>query len=345
MFDGAKRLAKEKTGLTIIVSLLIGALAFDLLTRVIVFRHFSINFDWKWDFWSSAEAIGTISASVIALFGLNLKQIKAERWAAAKAVTFWISDEFFVSDDGSHYERKVLIHLQNQSDEPVYRIALNVTPDQGKSFIGSLSAPNPIPVLAPRTEQTYDISVPLTAYEDSWIFEVSGEFRDANNIKWERSADGSLFDVSSRESGWKKINYSQKVADTSKKEKHDGSNPRVVAEAFLALLREDPEGEQMQNLLAPEAAGWRDINWSLVQSEYRNLYMFSNVRYPAPRIARVYLTNDDSKFGQDVSGTGMQIEAKGVLTLTLANKGAWKVFGIGETVLPSEILFPPGTLS
>lgn len=80
----------------IIVCLIaIGILAVVTLacTGVVSVKHCSFSIDWKWDFWNCLESVGTIVATFIALFGFNLKEIREKRWAAAKVVSSWISEE------------------------------------------------------------------------------------------------------------------------------------------------------------------------------------------------------------------------------------------------------------
>lgn len=55
-------------------------------TGVVSVKHCSFSIDWKWDFWNCLEAVGTIGATFVALFGFSLKEIREKRWAVAKVV-------------------------------------------------------------------------------------------------------------------------------------------------------------------------------------------------------------------------------------------------------------------
>lgn len=125
----------------------IGVFAILMCTGIISVKHLLISFNWQWDFWTCLEAIGTIGATTVALFGLNLKETREKRWAVAKMVSSWISEDSKPNADGTAYVRKVIIHVNNESDEPVYDVEVNTTLDNGKHWLGPLSAPDIIRVL------------------------------------------------------------------------------------------------------------------------------------------------------------------------------------------------------
>ena len=53
-------------------------------------------------------------------------------------VSSWISEDSKPNADGTAYVRTATIHVNNESDEPVYDVTVNTTLDNGKSGLDRL---------------------------------------------------------------------------------------------------------------------------------------------------------------------------------------------------------------
>ncbi|PAU68606.1 hypothetical protein B1400_1405 [Bifidobacterium italicum] len=310
--------------------------------RVINIKITYIPVKWEWNFWTCAEAIGTIGATFVALFGLNLKESREKRRSVAKVVSSWISEKSKPNADGSSYVRTAVIHINNESDEPVYDIAVNTTLDGGEHWIGPLSAPDLIPVLPAHRELQFDITIPLLGHKHWSTPQVACTFADPNGRIWERNIDGTLKDCSKEKPRWVDLQDDEPLVKD-----YDFTlfNPMAVCLSFLDLLNRDPCGEDMKNLLSPQAVGWKDVDWESIRHDFGKCAPTSNVRFPAPQVAIILLTDDESLQGKKVEGWRQRIDAKAIVTLTFSHDQGWRIFGIGNRVLPEDILFPEGTLT
>nr|WP_278745976.1 hypothetical protein [Bifidobacterium catenulatum] len=320
----------------------IGIFAILMHAGIISVKHFPISLDWEWNFWTCLEAIGTIGATIVALFGLNLKEAREKRWAVAKMVSSWISEDSKPNADGTAYVRTATIHVNNESDEPVYDVTVNTTLDNGKHWLGPLSAPDLIPVLPAHRELQFDITIPMLGYRHMDTPQVACTFVDPNGRVWERNIDGKLRDCSKEKPHW----VDQQDDELPVKgEDFTPFNSMAVCLMFLNTLNKDPHGEAMRALISPQATGWEKVDWDELKRDYGNCVPTSNVRFPAPHVAVILLVADGSLQGKKAEGRGMTINAAAAVTLTFSQEQGWRVFGIGDRVLPEDILFPEGTLT
>lgn len=323
----------------IVVGVLLTAVL--MCTGIISVKHFLISLNWEWNFWTCLEAIGTIGATIVALFGLNLKEVREKQWAVAKVVSSWISEDSEPNADGTAYVRKAIIHVNNESAEPVYDVTVNTTLDNGKHWLGPLSAPDLIPVLPAHRELQFDITIPMLGYRHMEMPQVACTFVDPNGRVWERNIDGKLRDCSKEKPYW------VDQQDDELPVKGDDStpfNPMAVCLMFLNALNKDPHGEAMRALISPQATGWGKVDWDELKRDYGNCVPTSNTRFPAPHVAIILLVADKSLQGKKAEGRGMTINAAAAVTLTFSHEQGWRVFDIGDRVLPEDILFPEGTL-
>lgn len=257
-------------------------------------------------------------------------------------VSSWISEDSKPNADGTAYVRTATIHVNNESDEPVYDVTVNTTLDNGKHWLGPLSAPDLIPVLPAHRELQFDITIPMLGYRHIDTPQVLCTFVDPNGRVWERNIDGKLRDCSKEKPHWVDQQDDQlpvKEADCTP------FNPMYVCLMFLNALNKDPHGEIMRALISPHATGWEKVDWDELKRDYGNCVPTSNVRFPAPHVAVILLVADESIQSKKAEGRGMTINAAAAVTLTFSQEQGWRVFGIGGRVLPEDILFPEGTLT
>ena len=305
-------------------------------------KSFIIEWNADWDVWAVLTAIGTVGATSVAVW-LAFLGLKRDRDAVARVVAAWVTDDYKPRKDGSSYERVVRVHVANQSNEPVFDARLNVAIGRDQTPLGPLSVPTPISVIPPRREFIYDISVPLLAHANSWNPRVTLYFTDPKDRRWLRNADGKLIDVSKENADWsapEAIPDERQLGDMS-----TAMNPMMVAIAFLAGVREpETDGDNLQIVLAPEAPGWANVDWIELGRNLARYQPTSMVDYPAPRIARVKLSGDRDLEGRTVQGEGLELDDVIFMTLTFAPDRGWRVFGVGASVRPDEILFEGGSL-
>lgn len=270
-----------------------------------------------------------------------LKKPSKKRRAVAKVVSSWITEENKPNANGTAYIRTAIIHVNNESDEPVYNVEVNTTLDNGKHWLGPLSAPDLITVLPAHRELQFNITIPLLACRHVDTPQVVCTFTDPNGRVWERNIDGTLKDCSKEKPHW----VNQQDDELPIKEIDFTSlNPMAVCIMFLNLLKNDSTEETIKPLLSTQANDWENIDWDELKRNYGKCVPTSNVRYPASQVATILLVADESLQGKKVEGRGMMINPSAVLTLTFSQKDGWKIFNIGNRVLPEEIFFPEGTL-
>lgn len=295
--------------------------------------------------WDVLTAIGTLGATIIALW-LAMSSWLHGRTSGARLVSAWVTEDYEpTTAGGDHYRRSVVLHVANESDKPVFNAHVVVIVGACAIPLGPLSAPSPIAVLPPRRELTFDLSVAMLAHDDTWSPRASVTFGDRTGRRWVRDEVGSLKRTSGR-ARWVRPRDSAHERQIGSK---TPNNPMMVAVAFLAGLRDgdvaDPE--KFHNALAPEASGWRDADWESLRKQTIDFQPTSMVDYPAPYIARVKLSGNVSLQGKTIkSDDGVRLSGPTMfLTLTYAPDQGWRVFGIGDTVPPDQILFPEGTFS
>lgn len=118
----------------------------------------------------------------------------------------------------------------------------------------------------------------------------------------------------------------------------------AVCLVFLNALKSDSHGEAVKELISPYAAGQNNVDWDELKRKYGKCVPTSNVRFPAPQVATILLVADESLQGKKVEGVGLTINVSAVVTLTFSRKNGWRIFHIGDRVLPEEIPFPEGAL-
>ncbi|MFD1200616.1 hypothetical protein ACFSWE_06995 [Leucobacter albus] len=297
--------------------------------------------EWQttWDIWAILTAIGTIGATVTSLV-LAFRAWAQERKSAARLISAWITDDHVAKPDGSAYERKVQLHIANESNEPAFNAMASVHVGREHTPLGPLAAPSPISVIPPRREHVYDISVPLLAHSGAWLPKASLTFQDPSGKTWLRDVDGSLRNVSGKKQKWSKPRNEPDERQIGDQDSF--FNPLTTVLTFLAGLR-DPEtdNDNLKVLLAEQAPGWNDVDLAAVQADLEGFQPTSMVDYQAPRIARVKLSGDRSLEGRYVVGDGKHIELQKLkfVTLTLHPEKGWQIFGIGDAVPTDRIHF------
>lgn len=323
--------------------LLVAAVLFLLASVLLTVRAFveHVRFQISGTVWDALGAVGTVAASVIAIF-LAYRSLRQERDAISRLVSAWVSDEFVANPASSTYLRVVMLHISNESNEPVFDAQVSVVVGPDKLALGALSAPLPIAVLPARREWRFDISVPLLARTDAYDIRAELAFSDAKGRKWLRTAEGELREITHEGAGW-----TERVDPPSPDALGELTplNALGVAIAFLDALNEGDTvyEDEMRPLLASEADGWKVTDWAKFKQDYGELQATSAVSYPAPYIARVKLVGDRSLDDKIVSGYGAMIEARAIMTLTFVPGRGWRVFGVGQSVAPHAIQFPLGT--
>lgn len=293
-----------------------------------------------WDVWNVLTAVGTVGATLVAV-ALALRAWVGEKNSTARVVSAWVTDDYRPRDDGRSYQRTAVVHVANEGEQPVFDARVNVVLGRHRTPVGPLSVPMPISVIPPHREFTFDISTALLAHPNSWNPLATLYFTDPRGRRWLRDADGVLKDVSRSKSGWSK---SQDAGDVRQLGNPSLFNPMTIALAFLAGLRDaDTNPEDLAVTLAPEAAGWAEVDWAKTREQLDHYQPTSMVDYPAPRIARVKLSGDPSLEGRTVEGEGLELADSMFMTLTLHPDRGWRIFSIGDSVPPDAIDFG-GTL-
>ncbi|WP_146192328.1 hypothetical protein [Cellulomonas sp. WB94] len=291
--------------------------------------------------WDTLTAIGTLGATVIALW-LALSSWRRGRDSGTRLVSAWVTETYEPVVGASHYRRLATLHVANESDEPAFDAHVSVIVGVHAVPLGPLSAPAPIAVLPPRRELTFDLSTPLRAHDDTWNPRASVSFRDRFDRWWVRDENGLL-----RRGGagrWIETNDSQQMLQLGSESLE---NPLRVTMWFLAGLRAADRADlsNFDGFLAPEAPGWSDVNWEDLRRDTFDFQPTSMVAYPAPYIARVKLSGDVHLQGKTVSVDGLFATGGPwmFVTLTYRPERGWRVFGIGSTVQPDRILLADGT--
>jgi hypothetical protein len=294
-----------------------------------------------------------------------LEEQKLERYrGTAKLVSAWIERGFLPVPDGTTFIPYARAHIINESNDPVFDVQATVylqpdLPDAGHPIaLGPLSIPRAIPVLPPRRELEFDLTLPLLPYSkeesgarpDLPVIELL--FTDPDDVKWAREIDGRLV---AREKRMAELIPSddQERADRQIG-RLDSSNPLAVVFTFLHLIRDEnlTESDVMAaiwGILSLYATGWQGVTYQDLMGFRDELAEFSvatNVLYPVPQVAyvKLVLTGQPDQLMYSTGGEGLVYQAKFV-TLTFSGELGWRIFSYGGLgTEPDRIYFPPETL-
>ncbi len=323
---------------------------------------------WGATWWEAASALGTVGAVVVALLlaaGEGARARRAERALAkeraeqrsdaeerqAGMVSAWVEIQATPSEDGSHYERKATVHVANESDRPVYNANVCIGVQNALDRwtpVGPLAVPLPLPVLASRSRQTWDITIPLLACSMETGNVMGGPtaaiaFTDSSGERWTRDFDLAL----TRQS--KAGEAALFAIDPEYGEEQMGQienpfNPVTTVLLFLNALGRDggPDWDLISALLDPGAEGWNkmsDDEWVEAAKHWSQLGIAAHVHYPAPRIAYVKTLTDEAA-DQRRDGPGYVEVPMTLFTLRFVRGAGWQVFSIGAPTPAHMIEFP-----
>lgn len=305
-----------------------------------------------YEYWT---AVGTIGAVVVALgvalaqatvaIVLSVTRRRLARRKVASLVSAWVEHAYMPSPGGDYYRRTVSLHIANESDEPVFKVEVicGIATESGIIQVGPLSAPRVIPVLPPRREFVYDVTMGMLGFGEfahdafhGLVAEVG--FRDHEGKRWERGFGGILEVVENPRPAV--VTDAEDGLAVAQAGPVDGPyNPLSVVFAFAnAASDTQVDDERFRQVLAREASGWGESSAddiAAVRGMLRTTNVASHVWYPTPRIAYIRLL--DELPGEAVS------QRANVLTLVWRNGKGWTLFGVGP-YLPWVIPFAPGEL-
>jgi hypothetical protein len=316
------------------------------LTSVLLVVGLGLTLNGTGSVWDALAGVGTVAATFVAVwlayraYRESRRASVLARGAIARLVSAWVTEDFVPVGEFS-YQRLVVVHVANESNEPVFDAHVSVVVGQNPFPLGPLSAPASIAVLPQRRERSFDISMPMRAHDDTWNPRVELSFTDANGTRWLRDAEGALTEMTGVDSRWEDAPHDERQLGSNSLE-----NPMFVARGFMAALTDADSIDTPSLLLtlAPEATGWAKTNWAETREKFEKLHFTSMVDYPAPYVARVKLSSDASLVGKSVVGERMSLDVE-FLTLTFAPGRGWRVWGHGQSVVPDRIMFPPGTFT
>jgi hypothetical protein len=309
-------------------------LAVSVYLFLFTFGHW-LSWDVSGSIWDVLAAVGTVGATIVAL-GIALRAFGKERGAVARLVSAWVDDKYVPRKDVSAYTRTAIVHIGNESDEPVFNAQASILAGEPPVRLGPLSLPDVIAVVPQRRSLSFDISVPLRALDNSWNPRVELYFSDANGRRWLRDSNGNLEDVTDAGPG------ALSAHDFVEAElgAQNLENPLLVAFMFIGGLTEEPfDASRLAPILADEA-DWESVDWESVRAELASYTATSFAQYPAPRIALVKLLPANGNEGKRVMGEGVLVEGVRHLTLTSSSTTGWRVWGVGAKVRPDDILLP-----
>ncbi|MDZ5077851.1 hypothetical protein [Nesterenkonia sp. HG001] len=323
---------------------------------------------WGADWWEAAQAVGTVGATAVAVVlalaaGIQARRTekqrvkdqesnaKAEKRSSATLVSAWIETELHPSSDGTHYVRKALIHVANESNAPVFDVHVVVGVSRPLIQVGPLAVPVPIPTLPPARHRSWDISLGIAAYGGGLQLPSEPiarlEFSDADGHRWVRDFDGAL-QLKSVED---EASAPEEKGDPRQVEASNGLNPVWTVVQFVSLItREDPPVKlsELAPLLAENASGWNELDDASVQSwgdELGDFGVGAYVSYPAPQVAYVRLLHEGDRANNVGAGGSAEVRVQYVTLVFYPGEG-WRVFSLGGGVThPDRIEFPPGSIS
>ncbi|WP_146081904.1 hypothetical protein [Pseudoclavibacter sp. Z016] len=327
------------------------------------------------DWWDALSAVGTVSAVAVALLLSLLERHRARRaeraldamretqaerleQSTAAMVSAWIEIKPTPARDGRSYDRVAIAHVQNQSDRPVFNlnacVALKNAADRWTP-LGSMSIPMPIPTLAARSSQTWDLTGPLRAWSYS-LNDLAGHptigfsFTDLNGIRWTRDFDSKL-DRQGSAGDAALYMIDDDHAQEQLGDLGDPLNPFAILITFRAALSRAPEegGPDLSTArlaLDPAAGGWKAIHDTQLlelATSLSGLGVAAHVHYPAPRIAYIKMLSDEATHLKVTSPGYVEVPMT-IVTLRFASEVGWRIFSIGPLTPVDRIEFPEGDL-
>jgi hypothetical protein len=308
----------------------------------------------------TATAIGTLLAVAVAL-GIALaggvsairtrrRTERLQKIATASLVSGWVEDTYVPTLDGRAYVRRAIVHLANESNEPVFNVYVSIGVGWHPRSIGPLSVPASIPVLPPRRSFSWDISVPLRAHENTYSPRAETSFMDSSGCRWVRGLDGSLREVTDEPAQLVSADSEVDRANAEVQQgRMDAYNPMAAAISFVNILSYDTsvDLEQLRQVLDPEAAGWKSLDAAqanTLREEFADYGLAGFVSYPAPQVAYVKLAPVELAGHQVVNGPVPISDAR-IITLTFTHEHGWRVFSYGAAPTePDRIQFPNGAI-
>lgn len=312
---------------------------------------------WGADWWDALQALGTLAAVIIALavpIGSHLKskreQKRERRNRTASLVSAWVETKVIPTESGGGYERSSIVHLANESDEPVFEVHVIAGFGLPPVRLGPLSMPDLIPVLAARSHREFDVSSGFLGFlppvRPLGVEAVASvEFRDPRGIRWVRDYDGTL-----KNTGQRKPSISKNLTEEEGiRQLGDPSNPFNPAVFVLALkdFLDDPDSSSahIEDFLDP-AANWgaignREEIFNFLRSETESKSLAAGVHYSAPRVAHMRIFDESQLANRDKSTTYSLVPVI-VLTLVFRTDMGWKLWSVGEAQDPTWIPFPDG---
>lgn len=303
-------------------------------------------------FWT---AVGTVGAVVVALLValtqatvaivISIRRRSLARRKVASLVSAWLEHAYLPSKEGTYYRRSVSLRVANESDEPVFNVEVTcgIQTEDGVIRVGPLAAPRVIPVLPPRREFVYDVTMGMLGFgqfaHDSFrglVAEVG--FRDHQVAWWMRDFSGKLEKVS-RRSKPPLVEATDDMSIAQAGPVEHPYNPLAVVLAIAGAVGGDEFSDrEFRELLIPHAPGWAEMSDEDL-GQVRKVLMTANlalhVWYPTPRIAYVRLL--------DAEGGDQSRQVATILTLVWRNHVGWRFFGVGP-YLPWDIGFNEGEL-
>lgn len=316
---------------------IVGLLLVISITVIVITRGLGVTWNLQWEVWTVATALGTVGATAIALW-LASRGAWRERNQIARVVSVWVTDEYLEREDEPAYRRRVVLHVTNESDEPIFNARVNVMVNDPPVRLGPLTAPPVLSVIPPRRELTFDLTVPFRAHEGTWSPRAEMFFTDPSGRRWNRTAAGELHDVTGEASTWSAtVPFDER--QFGRQDSFD--NPMLVAVSFLSSLIDGTPSAELTIALAPEAAGWAQADWAELRERLEGFNPTSMVDYVTPCIARVKLVNAPDLEGRSVVGEGMALPIEvQYVTLTRSASRGWRIFSVGGTNSPDEIPLP-----
>ncbi|WP_159808975.1 hypothetical protein [Cellulomonas citrea] len=276
---------------------------------------------------------------------LGVKRQRLARRKVASLVSTWVEHAYVPSPAADYYRRTVVLHIANESDEPVFKVEAlcGIETERGTIQVGPLSAPRVIPVLPPKREFAYDVTMGMLGFGDfahdafrGLVAEIA--FRDHEGVRWERAFDGSL-KVVKAPSPAVVTEAGDELSVAQAGPIDNWYNPLGLVFAFADVAsKPEVDDEEFRQLLIVNASGWskssaEDIG--AVRKMFQTANVASHVWYPTPRIAYVRLLDE-------LPG-GAAPQRADVLTLVWRNGRGWTLFGVGPS-LPWAIQFALGEL-
>lgn len=276
------------------------------------------------------------------------------RSSTAQSVSAWVEVTAAPSSHGDRYLRRTIVHVDNQSDLPVYNanVCVGLQHAAGDWIpVGPLAVPLPLPVLAAKSQQQWDITVALLACtpEEGGLNQhpaAAMAFSDPQGQRWQRSFDGTL---TRSEPGDAELFASNPAHAEAQAGPMDTLfNPIAVVSFFInAVLGDSPEDRELARFLTdPAAPGWDEITAAQWDEMARELHLglAAHVYYPAPRVAYVRALTDEAAATRRTGGAGFVSVPLKIFTLRLLLGQGWRIHTFGEAVRPDMIHFPEGDL-